>query len=112
MFGFLSDFHPAFRLFVRFLPGFPDSDGFCPDLVRFQASLSARTFSNAPRVPTVSLAAQEAVFQMTIDDLIEPMPTWLNLESVKKLSEVEKITSLSAESLRRRFPQYIVKLTE
>lgn len=46
------------------------------------------------------------------EDLGEKLPSWLELESVQKLSVVEKITSLSADSLRRRFPQFIVKLSK
>ena len=44
-------------------------------------------------------------------DLGEKLPSWLELESVQKLSVVEKITSLSADSLRRRFPEYVIKLS-
>ena len=44
-------------------------------------------------------------------DLGEKLPSWLELESVQKLSVVEKITSLSADSLRRRFPKYVIKLS-
>jgi hypothetical protein len=47
----------------------------------------------------------------TTDDLDEPMPAWINLESVQKMSTVEKITSLSAMSIRRRYPALVVKLS-
>lgn len=40
-------------------------------------------------------------------------PTWLELESVRPLRpDVEKITSLSIDTLNRRFPDHIVKLSE
>jgi hypothetical protein len=38
-------------------------------------------------------------------------PTWLELESVKPLNEAEKITTLSTETLERRYPKYVVKLS-
>jgi hypothetical protein len=47
---------------------------------------------------------------MSAAEFDDQMPTWLNLESVQRLSMVEKITSLSPESLRRLYPGYIVKL--
>jgi hypothetical protein len=38
-------------------------------------------------------------------------PSWLELESVKPLPEVEKITSLSSDTLKRHHPDKIVKLS-
>jgi hypothetical protein len=38
-------------------------------------------------------------------------PTWLELESVRPLPEVERITSLSEDTLRRRYRQYIKQLS-
>jgi hypothetical protein len=46
-----------------------------------------------------------------INDLGDQPPAWLNLESVQKMSVVEKITSLSAESIRRVYPDLVVKLS-
>jgi hypothetical protein len=47
------------------------------------------------------------------DDLNnDRLPPWLDLESVQKMSAVEKITSLSADSIRRLYPKYIVRLSE
>ena len=37
--------------------------------------------------------------------------SWLELESVKPLPEVEKITSLSTDTLKRHHPDKIVKLS-
>jgi hypothetical protein len=51
---------------------------------------------------------------MSIDldsDLGDRTPPWLELESVKKMTLVEKITSLSAETIRRVYPEYVVKLS-
>jgi len=39
-------------------------------------------------------------------------PTWLELESVKPMSVVEEITSLSRETLERRYPERVVSLSE
>ncbi len=41
----------------------------------------------------------------------ERKPGWLELESVKLLSEAEKITTLSRDTLKRRFPRYVIKLS-
>jgi hypothetical protein len=42
----------------------------------------------------------------------DQLPPWLDRESVKPMRVVEQITSLSAMSLRRRYPHLIVKLSE
>lgn len=39
------------------------------------------------------------------------LPSWLELESVRDLTEIEKITSLSRETIQRRYPQLVVKLS-
>jgi hypothetical protein len=44
-------------------------------------------------------------------DFGERPPSWLELESVKKMSVVEKITSLSGDNLRRNYPDFVVKLS-
>ena len=46
-----------------------------------------------------------------IVDSNETPPSWLELESVKKMSAVEEITSLSSDNLRRNYPDLIVKLS-
>jgi hypothetical protein len=38
-------------------------------------------------------------------------PTWLELESVKPLAQVSEITSLSPDTLTRRYPELIVHLS-
>lgn len=39
-------------------------------------------------------------------------PSWLELESVKPLKpDVEKITSLSSDTLKRHYPDRVVKLS-
>jgi hypothetical protein len=38
-------------------------------------------------------------------------PTWLELESVKLLREAEQITTLSRDTLVRRYPEWIVDLS-
>ena len=45
---------------------------------------------------------------MTEDQTI---PTWLELESVKPLTQVSEITSLSPDTIVRRYPEYIVHLS-
>jgi hypothetical protein len=47
-----------------------------------------------------------------VDDFTKSEPDWIELESVKPLSEASAITSLSIDTLRRRFPSFIVKLSE
>jgi hypothetical protein len=38
-------------------------------------------------------------------------PSWLELEQVKSLPEVELITNLSEDTLKRRYPRLIVRLS-
>jgi hypothetical protein len=38
-------------------------------------------------------------------------PSWLELESVKSLAEVSEITSLSEDTITRRYPELIVHLS-
>lgn len=38
-------------------------------------------------------------------------PTWIELESVKLMAEVETITTLSRETVKRRYGKYVVKLS-
>jgi hypothetical protein len=42
----------------------------------------------------------------------DQMPDWIDLESVKTLRTAAEITSLSPDSLRRKYPHYIVRLSE
>lgn len=46
-----------------------------------------------------------------MDDRPQSPPTWLELESVKPLDEVEEITSLSEDTIRRRYADWIVSLS-
>jgi hypothetical protein len=39
-------------------------------------------------------------------------PTWVELEAVKSLPEAARITSLSPDTLKRRYPQMIVRLSD
>ena len=48
---------------------------------------------------------------MSIDQFGEGPPSWIELESVKKMSVVEEITSLSGDNLRRNYSEYVVKLS-
>ena len=48
---------------------------------------------------------------MSIDQFGARPPSWIELESVKKMSVVEEITSLSGDNLRRNYPEYVVKLS-
>jgi hypothetical protein len=48
---------------------------------------------------------------VSTEDFGERPPSWLELESVKKMPVVEEITSLSADNLRRTYADYIVKLS-
>jgi hypothetical protein len=47
----------------------------------------------------------------SLEDFGERPPSWLELESVKRMTIVERITSLSGDNLRRNYPQYVVKLS-
>jgi hypothetical protein len=38
-------------------------------------------------------------------------PTWIELESVKPLDEVEKITNLSRDTLKRVYPGFVVRIS-
>ena len=44
-------------------------------------------------------------------DPLDRKPTWLELESVKPLIEAERITDLSRYTIKREYPQYVVKLS-
>ena len=47
-----------------------------------------------------------------MSDVQDHPPTWLNLESVKPLRpDCEEITSLSRDTIKRRFPHLIIKLS-
>jgi hypothetical protein len=48
---------------------------------------------------------------VSIDHFGERPPSWIELESVQKMSVVEEITSLSGDALRRIYPSYVVKLS-
>lgn len=39
-------------------------------------------------------------------------PSWIQLESIRPLDEVEKITTLSRDTLKRVYPEYIVRISE
>jgi hypothetical protein len=45
------------------------------------------------------------------EELVDRPPTWRELESIKPLAEVEKITSLGRDTLQRCFPHLIVDLS-
>jgi hypothetical protein len=38
-------------------------------------------------------------------------PSWLELESVKPLDVAEKVTDLSRDTIKRRYPEFVVKLS-
>lgn len=44
-------------------------------------------------------------------DVIDKPPVWLEREAVLPLVEVERITSLSADTLKRNYPELIVRLS-
>jgi hypothetical protein len=71
----------------------------------------ACAFSNATHAINVLRVTQETI-SVSVDLDNDQLPPWLDMESVQKLSVVEKITSLSPESLRRVYPSLIVKLSE
>lgn len=48
---------------------------------------------------------------MSIDDFGERPPSWLELESIKPMSVAGKITSLSPDTLRREYSEYVVQLS-
>ena len=39
-------------------------------------------------------------------------PSWLELEAVQPLTESSKITNLSPDSLKRHYPDYVVRLSD
>jgi hypothetical protein len=38
-------------------------------------------------------------------------PTWIELESVRPLSEARERTSLSEDTLKREYPDYVIQLS-
>jgi hypothetical protein len=59
----------------------------------------------------VTLKAQGGRPIVSIDQFGERPPSWIELESVKRMSVVEEITSLSGDNIRRNYPEYVVKLS-
>jgi hypothetical protein len=49
---------------------------------------------------------------VSIEDFGERPPSWLELESVKTMETAEAITSLSADTIRRIYPHYVVQLSD
>jgi hypothetical protein len=47
-----------------------------------------------------------------VDDFTKSEPDWLELESSKPLSMASKITSLSEDTLKRRYAEYVTQLSE
>jgi len=45
------------------------------------------------------------------NDFSGKLPSWIELESVQRMAVVEEITSLSADTIRRKYAEYIVKLS-
>ena len=39
-------------------------------------------------------------------------PTWLELESVTPMDEAEKVTSLDEDTLKRTYPEYVVRVSD
>ena len=54
---------------------------------------------------------KEAPNQMSKPVLAERPPTWIELESVKPLGEVETITSLDRDSIVRHYRHLLVRLS-
>jgi len=48
---------------------------------------------------------------VSIDRFGERPPSWIELESVQRMSVVEEITSLSGDNIRRNYSEYVVKLS-
>jgi len=46
-----------------------------------------------------------------IDDFSERSPTWLEQESIIRMAVAEKVTSLSADNIRRNYRHLVVKLS-
>ena len=65
-----------------------------------------------PRLWSLS-KAQEVARIMSVDETFsERTPTWLELESVLRMSVAERVTSLSADSIRRLYPDLVVRLSK
>src|SRR5215831_3736575 len=76
-----------------------------------RAFQAAYLFLSSPLAPIVTRKAQGGRPTVSIDQFGERPPSWIELESVKKMSVVEEITSLSGDNLRRNYPDLIVKLS-
>jgi hypothetical protein len=46
-----------------------------------------------------------------VSDFSERSPTWIELESIVTLQTAAKITSLSTDTLRRNYPNFVVQLS-
>jgi hypothetical protein len=73
--------------------------------------LISHVFSTAALAPRFAIKAQGGRPTVSIDQFGERPPSWIELESVQKMSVVEEITSLSGDNLRRNYPDYVVKLS-
>ena len=47
-----------------------------------------------------------------MNDHTDHPPTWLERESVRPMSEIEKITSLGRDTIKRRYPDRVVQLSD
>jgi hypothetical protein len=68
-------------------------------------------FPGAPLAPKLAYKARGGRPAVSIDQFGERPPSWIELESVKRMPVVEEITSLSADNLRRTYPEFIIKLS-
>jgi hypothetical protein len=64
--------------------------------------------ASAVREPNFASIAKEAKAKMHDPDRA---PDWLQMESVIKMPAASKITSLSADSIRREYPDLVVQLS-
>ena len=48
---------------------------------------------------------------MSIEYFSDRPPSWIELESALGMPQVEKITGLSGDTIRRTYPEYVVKLS-
>jgi hypothetical protein len=71
-------------------------------------NLHARVFSDAAYATIFTIQRKEAHTEMIDSDR---KPSWLELESVVKMPAASRITSLSPDTIRREYADYVVQLS-
>src|SRR5262245_5917966 len=76
-----------------------------------RTAFGTHVFLGAPLAPRMTSTAQGGRPSVSIDHFGDRPPSWIELESVQRMPVVEKITGLSGDTIRRTYPQFVIKLS-